>query len=125
MVNETAARLGSSTGRKGLVALRALQRRFAQRSLTRKTQSAIAAHLPALMRLRLARVTLGPDGKVEAKAWADEVVYFIRNHIQPHLKASERQLLAVEHDRIAWMIADSVEAVARTSPDFYRFAERI
>ena len=113
-----------STAHAGLSALRLLQRRFAQRSLTRKTQSAIARHLPALMRLRLERVTISGDGKVETQAWADEVIYFIRNQIQPSLRASERRLLAAEHDRIAWMIADRVEEVAKTSRAFYRVADR-
>lgn len=118
------SRFDPQLGRTGLRALHALQRRFAQRSLIRKTETAIATHLPALMRLRLERVTIGADGRVEAQAWADEVIYFIRNQIQPSLKASERQLLVAEHDRIAWMIADRVEAVARTSRTFYRVADR-
>lgn len=124
MVNTTTNLLASGAGRSGLFALRALQRRFAHRSLMRKTRTAIAAHLPALLCLRLERVTRGADGTVDAQAWAGEVIYFIRNQIQPRLKPRERQLLADEHDRIAWLIADSVEAVAQTSPSFYRSAAR-
>ena len=90
----------------------------------RKAEGAIAAHLPMLMRLRLERVTCDAAGCVDAEAWAHEVIYFIRNQIQPVLSASERHLLAEEHDRIAWLIADQVEAVARQSPSFYRFADR-
>ena len=108
----------------GLRALSRLKQRFARRALTRKAETAIAAHLPALKRLRLERVTCDQAGRVDAQAWANEVVYFILNQIQPTLSAGERHLLAQEHDRIAWLVADQVEAVARRSPDFYRFAAR-
>ena len=81
----------------------------------RKTQSAITAHLPALMYLRRERVRFYADGRVEAQPWADEVIYFIRNQIQPALTERERRLLGLEHDRI--------EDVARTSSSFYRLAD--
>jgi len=103
--------------------LRSLPRRFVRRSLMRKTQSAITAHLPALMYLRRERVRFYADGRVEAQPWADEVIYFIRNQIQPALTERERRLLGLEHDRIAWLIADRIEDVARTSSSFYRLAD--
>src|SRR5262252_6480214 len=124
MVNSKSSRFDSNAARAGLSALRSLQRRFARRSLMRKTESAINAHLPSLMKLRLERVTIGADGRVAAQAWADEVIYFIRNQIQPALSARERRLLRVEQDRVAWMIADRVEAIAQTSRHFYRFAHQ-
>jgi hypothetical protein len=124
MADRKTNRFDPNAARAGLLALRSLQQRFARRSLMRKTQSAIDANLPWLMRLRLERVTLDANGSVAAQAWADEVIYFIRNQIQPLLTERERQHLAAEQDRIAWMIADRVEEVARRSPVFYRFANR-
>jgi hypothetical protein len=118
------SRANHAAARAGLLALRSLKHRFARRSLMRKAENAIATHLAMLMRLRFERVTWDEAGRVDAEAWADEVIYFIRNQIQPVLSASERQVLAEEHDRIAWLIADQIEAVARKSPSFYRFADR-
>lgn len=118
------SRVNHATARTGLLALRSLKHRFARRSLMRKAENAIATHLAMLMRLRFERVTCDEAGRVDAEAWANEVIYFIRNQIQPALSLSERQVLAEEHDRIAWLIADQVEAVARKSPSFYRFADR-
>ena len=120
MSNRKPPRFDPVAARAKLRAIRALPRRLARRSLMRKAQSAIDLHLVALMKLRLERVTFDANGKAEAQAWADEVIYFIRNQIQPSLTERERRLLAAEQDQIAWLIADRVEEIAQTSRSFYR-----
>lgn len=105
------------------IAFRLFRHITARKALFHKVSNACQLHMPALLRRRAQLVRLDPYGKPQVEKWANEIGYFIAQHIEPGLTAPERIALRRNHNKVEGTIKARVETAMRTEPPFQGFSD--
>lgn len=103
--------------------VRLIRRASARKALLEKVRATTDQQLEPLLRRRAQLVRLDPYGKPQHDKWTKEIGYFIAQHIQPLLTASEQASLARNHTEVSEIIGNRVEAAQRTQPAFQTFSD--
>jgi hypothetical protein len=98
--------------------VRILRRASARRALFEKVRMTTEQQLEPLLRRRSQLVRLDHYGKPTADKWAEEIKYFVEQHIQPSLGQRERLALERNYQAVAGLIGTRVETVMRDQPAF-------
>jgi restriction system protein len=105
--------------------LRWVGRLAARYTLMRHAAAITQQHMASLLRRRSQLVTLDPYGKPLFDRWDKEIAYFIAQHLEPSLASAEQASLLRNHDRVAALIATTVEAAFDVQPAFQLFSDDI
>ncbi|MBX5454145.1 MAG: restriction endonuclease [Acidobacteriia bacterium] len=103
--------------------VRLIRRATARNALLEKVRAATDQQLEPLLRRRAQLVRLDPYGKPQHDKWAKEINYFIAQHIQPALTASEKASLARNHTEVFQLIDQRVVTAQREQPGFQTFSD--
>jgi hypothetical protein len=85
-------------------------------TLLRQAAAITAQQMGPLLRRRAQLVTLDPYGKPRFERWDKEIDYFIAQHIEPSLTVAECASLRRNHERVATLLARTVEAAFAAQP---------
>jgi restriction system protein len=96
-----------------------------RRSLFDKANGVIERNAVQLARRRAQLVRPDAYGKLVLDKWADEINYFINQHIGPLLTIQEQSLLRRERAQITQIITQRVEALTRDRPVFGEFSNNM
>jgi restriction system protein len=107
----------------GYPILRWVGRLGARHTLMRHAAEVTDQQMAPLLRRRAQLVTLDPYGKPQYGRWDKEIDYFIEQHIEPSLSLGEQTSLARNHERVASLIAETVEAALTAQPAFRDFSD--
>jgi restriction system protein len=103
--------------------IRLIRRASVRQALLEKVRATTVQQLEPLLRRRAQLVRLDPYGKPQHDKWAKEIEYFIEQHIQPLLTASEEASLARNHTEVFEIIDQRVAAAQREQPAFQTFSD--
>src|SRR5579875_514218 len=103
--------------------VRLIRRASARNALLEKVRAMTDQQLEPLLRRRAQLVRLDSYGKPQHDKWAKEINYFIAQHIQPVLTASEQASLARNRTEVFEIIDQRVVAAQREQPVFQTFSD--
>jgi hypothetical protein len=103
--------------------IRLIRRANARRALLQKARGMTEQQLEPLLRRRAQLVRLDPYGKPKVEKWAEELDYFLTQHIQPLLTTREVAALQRTRSEVAEIISSRVEVAAQSQPAFRGFSE--
>ena len=96
-----------------------------RRNLMDKANAAVERNADRLARRRAQLVRQDAYGKPVLEKWAEEISYFINEHVRPSLTTQEQWFLKRERAGITKAIMQHVEQVIRGRPAFDAFSDKM